>query len=51
MSRPHHILHEHIARKRSTTFFDDVITAVAIMYPLMGVPQIIEVFSGNAEGV
>ncbi len=51
MSRPHHILHEYVARKWRTTFFDDIITAVAIMYPLMGVPQIINVFSGNTAGV
>ncbi len=51
MSRPHLILHEHIAKKRRTSFFDDIITAAAIIYPLMAVPQIIEVFSGNTEGV
>jgi uncharacterized protein with PQ loop repeat len=51
MSRPHFALHEHIARKWRTSFFDDVITAAAIIYPLTGVPQVIEVFSGNVAGV
>jgi len=51
MSRPHFVLHEHIARKWRTTFFDDVITAAAIIYPLTAVPQVIEVFSGNTAGV
>ena len=51
MSRPHFALHEHIARKRKTSFFDDIITAAAIIYPMTGVPQIIEVFSGNTAGV
>ena len=51
MSRPHPILHEHISKKWRKTFFDDVITAAAIIYPMTGVPQVIEVFSGNAVGV
>jgi len=51
MSRPHFVLREHIARKRKTSFFDDIITATAIAYPLMGLPQIINVFSGNTGGV
>jgi len=51
MPRPNHIIHEHIARKWRKSFFDDIITAAAIIYPMTGLPQVIEVFSGNTVGV
>lgn len=51
MSRQNHLLHFHISKKRSITIFDKVIIVAAFIYPLSGVPQILEVFSDHANGV
>lgn len=51
MSRPHPIVHQHIANKKKPSTFDNVIMIAAITYPVTGMPQVIDVFSGNIEGV
>jgi hypothetical protein len=51
MSRQNHVVHAHIAKKKQLTLFDKVIILAAFMYPLSGLPQVIEVFSGHAVGV
>lgn len=51
MSRQHHIVHAHLAKKKPLTLFDKIIILAAFLYPLSGLPQVIEVFEGRAEGV
>ena len=45
----HHIRHVHHKKKIST--FDRLIIAVSALYPLSGIPQLINVYEGNTEGV
>lgn len=51
MSRQNHVVHAHLAKKKTLTLFDKVIILAAFMYPLSGLPQVIEVFNGQTEGV
>jgi hypothetical protein len=51
MSRHNHILHFHISKKKRITFFDKFIVIAAFVYPLSGVPQVMQVAQGNADGV
>lgn len=51
MSRQNHLLHFHISKKRQITWLDKAAVVAAFLYPLSGLPQVIEVFKGNSEGV
>lgn len=51
MSRQNHLLHFHINKKKRINVFDKLIIVAAFAYPLSGLAQAIEVFSGNADGV
>lgn len=51
MSRQNPIIHTHLAKKKQLTAFDKVIIFASFAYPLCSVPQVIEVFGGQAEGV
>ena len=51
MSRQNHLLHFHISKKRQLNWFDKAAVIAAFLYPLSGLPQVIEVFQGNTEGV
>jgi uncharacterized protein with PQ loop repeat len=51
MSRQNHIVHAHLSKKKRLTSFDKIIILAAFMYPLSGLPQVIEVFNGHADGV
>lgn len=51
MSRQNHIVHAHLAKKKKLTLFDRIIILAAFLYPLSGLPQVIEVFNGQTEGV
>jgi hypothetical protein len=51
MSRQNHIIHAHLAKKKQLTLFDKIIILAAFMYPLSGLPQVVEVFNGQTAGV
>jgi hypothetical protein len=51
MSRQNHLLHFHISKKKHISLFDKMIVIAAFIYPLSGLPQVVAVFSGNADGV
>lgn len=51
MPRQNYIPHFHISKKRRITLFDKVVMVAAFLYPLSGLPQVIEVFQGNSAGV
>ncbi|MFZ2125255.1 MAG: hypothetical protein WA087_03760 [Candidatus Saccharimonadales bacterium] len=51
MSRQNPILHFHINSKKKLTIFDHLITFASFIYPLMAVPQVLGVYSGNVAGV
>lgn len=51
MSRQNHIVHAHLSGKKQLTMFDKTIILAAFMYPLSGLPQVIEVFNGHTDGV
>jgi uncharacterized protein with PQ loop repeat len=51
MSRQNPYLHFHINSKKKLTIFDHLITFASFIYPLMAVPQVFSVYSGNTEGV
>jgi len=51
MSHQNHLFHRHIDKKRTLQTFDKLMLAIAFVYPITGIPQAIEVFSGNVEGV
>ena len=51
MSRQNPIVHFHLSSKKKLTFFDHVITLASFIYPLMALPQVFGVYSGNTEGV
>ncbi len=51
MSRQNHLLHFHISKKRQVTLIDKIAIIVAFIYPASGLPQAVEVFQGNIEGV
>lgn len=51
MSRQNHLVHAHTAKKKRLTLFDKIIIIAAFLYPLSGLPQVVEVFNGTASGV
>jgi len=51
MSRQNHLLHFHISKKRQITWLDKTAVIAAFIYPISGLPQVIEVFQGNVAGV
>lgn len=51
MSRQNHLLHYHISKKRQISWLDKTAVIAAFIYPLSGLPQVIEVFRGNVDGV
>lgn len=51
MSRQNHLVHAHLAKKKQLTLFDKIIILAAFLYPLSGLPQVIEVFNGHTDGV
>lgn len=51
MSRQHHALHAHVNKKKRLTLFDKIIIVAAFLYPLSGLPQVIEVYNGEVDGV
>jgi uncharacterized protein with PQ loop repeat len=51
MSRQNHLLHYHISKKRQISWLDKTAVIAAFIYPLSGLPQVIEVFQGNVDGV
>lgn len=51
MSRQNHILHFHISKKREIDWLDKAAIVAAFIFPMTGIPQVIEVFQGSIEGV
>lgn len=51
MSRQNPIIHAHLSAKKHLTLFDKIIIFASFLYPLSGMPQVIEVFNGNTAGV
>jgi len=51
MSRQKPILRFRINSKKELVVFDHLITFASFVYPLMALPQVIEVYSGDVEGV
>lgn len=51
MSRQNHLLHFHISKRKKLTYFDKLVAVAAFLYPLSGIPQVIEIFQGNIDGV
>lgn len=51
MSRQNHLLHFHISKKRQLSWLDKTAVIAAFVYPLVGVPQVIEVLKGNVGGI
>jgi uncharacterized protein with PQ loop repeat len=51
MSQQNHLLHFHLSKKRRLSYFDKMVLLASFLYPLSGIPQAIEVFSGQQEGV
>lgn len=48
MSQNHHF---HLSKRERKGLFEGVINIAAFLYPLTGLPQVIAVFQGSAEGV
>ena len=51
MSRQNYLLHFHISKKRKLSLVDKAAVVAVFLYPLSGIPQVIEVFRGNTGGV
>lgn len=51
MARQNYLLHFHISKKRQISWLDKIAVIAAFIYPLSGLPQVIEVFQGNVDGV
>ncbi|MDB5187264.1 MAG: hypothetical protein JWM07_736 [Candidatus Saccharibacteria bacterium] len=51
MSRQNPVIHTHLANKKHLTLFDKIIILAAFLYPLSGLPQVVEVFNGHTVGV
>ncbi len=51
MAQHNHLLHFHIGRKKRITMFDKFMLIAAFIYPLTGIPQVLQVLQGNTEGV
>ena len=43
--------HKKASKKQVPSFLDKIVLIASVVYPLGGVPQVISVFSGNANGV
>jgi len=42
---------QHIQTKKKLTTFDIIVLFASFMYPLSGLPQVIQIFQGTTEGV
>ncbi len=51
MSREHPALLTHLNSKKKRSFFDKFILVAAALYPLSTIPQVIEVFQGDTQGI
>lgn len=51
MSRENYNLHKHIETKKKLGAFDVIVIVASFLYPLSGVPQIIQIFQGTTDGV
>lgn len=51
MTQHNHLLHLHLHGKKRLTGFDKIMLTAAFIYPVTGIPQIVQVFNGNTEGV
>ncbi len=51
MSRENYNLHKHIEKKKKLTTFDVVVIVASFLYPLSGIPQVIQIFQGTTDGV
>lgn len=51
MSRQNHLLHFHISKKKQITWLDKTAIVAALVYPLSGLPQVIEAMQGNVDGI
>lgn len=51
MSRENFHLHTHIQKKKKLNTFDVVVIFASFMYPLSGIPQVIQIFQGHTAGV
>lgn len=51
MTHQNHSLHTYMKRKKKITKFDNFINFAAFLYPISGIPQVIEVYNGNTAGV
>lgn len=51
MGRQNHLLHVRLSKQRRLSYLDKLAMVVAFLYPLSGVPQVIEVFTNGSEGV
>lgn len=51
MSRPSHFFHHHIKSKKKLSAFDKSAIVASFLYPMSGIPQMIDVVNGNVEGV
>jgi uncharacterized protein with PQ loop repeat len=51
MSRENHVFQEHIKAKKKLGVFDTIVIIASFMYPLSGLPQVVQIFQGTTEGV
>ena len=51
MSRHNPVFDQHIQTKKKLTTFDVIVIFASFMYPLSGLPQVIQIFQGTTEGV
>jgi len=51
MSRENYNLHKHIQKKKKLGAFDVIVIIASFMYPLSGIPQVIQIFQGSTDGV
>ncbi len=51
MAQHNHLLHFHIDGKKRITMFDKLMLVAAFIYPATALPQVIQVFRGNTDGV
>jgi len=51
MSRENYHLHQHIKKKKKLSAFDVIVVIASFMYPLSGIPQVIQIFQGTTDGV
>ena len=51
MSRHNPVFDQHIQNKKKLTTFDIIVIFASFMYPLSGLPQVVQVFQGTTDGV